>query len=217
LTGWEPTRACDSDHEQTGEDNEDGDDHDSNANGIHNDDDSKDENDDDYDDGGSTMVDIPIGKLEDETIAPYESIESISSRQKNMVHIQQPSRHSIIVGVDFGAKMTSIAFCFLTTTDLGEMQVIDDWPGLKYISSHAVLSVIAYRSENQICPRNHWGNEVIPRMKSYRGMRDLLAQTSCQPSQLPCNKTAPEVCTDYLHEVYTFSPSVLSYVWALHF
>jgi len=111
-------------------------------------------------------------------------------------------------------------------SDISDVHIIDKWPS--NASTEALIiesktpSQIAYECENRKAGlfKNAWGYEIKPRMPRYAWMKLLLDQ-SARPSLyddpdlqneikqgmfvLPKDKSAQEVTSDYLKELYAFT------------
>lgn len=106
---------------------------------------------------------------------------------------------------------------------IDKIEVINQWPG----TSEAVSKVptrMAYPSENKNFYLNKWGFMVTSGMESYLWTKLLLDRNTTvaeldDPAlkdlfgkgmlKLPRDKTAKDVCTDYLHGLYEYMVSVL--------
>ncbi|EME86907.1 uncharacterized protein MYCFIDRAFT_172600 [Pseudocercospora fijiensis CIRAD86] len=132
---------------------------------------------------------------------------------------QRSGLHKIVIGVDYGTTFTGISW---VSTEGAHIKVLDDvhcvrdWPGGD--NAWKAPTRIAYGDENG-SSGNVWGYEVAPRMKSYAWMKLLLdpeqmtkyddpSLTKSQGEGVlrkPLNKTAVEICADYLTELASFA------------
>lgn len=102
---------------------------------------------------------------------------------------------------------------------IDDIQIISTWPG-ELSTAYKTPTRIAYDAENRnFQGSSKWGFEVEPRHTSYSWIKLLLDKNATagqydDPSlanlsaegmlQLPNNRTAPEVCEDYLREVFNY-------------
>jgi hypothetical protein len=136
--------------------------------------------------------------------------------------------------------LSGISHVNATKTSIDDIQVIKNWPGpsKEFSEVWKTPSKIAYRSEN-LNARNLkedaeeivWGYDVEPGMISYSWMKlhldeatsiteyDDVSLAGLADSQgegmlvLPHNKSAIEVCTDYLTGVYSYTLRELKRTW----
>ncbi|KAL1641388.1 hypothetical protein SLS58_006089 [Diplodia intermedia] len=134
------------------------------------------------------------------------------------------NRLKIIVGLDYGTTFSGISYVTSNEVSIDKIEVINQWPGTSETVSK-VPTKIAYASENKNFYVDKWGFAVTPNMESYvwtkllldRGtvltelddpaLKDLFGKGMLK---LPDNKSANQVCRDYLRGLYEYMVSVLS-------
>ncbi|KAF2131051.1 hsp70-like protein [Dothidotthia symphoricarpi CBS 119687] len=160
-------------------------------------------------------------------------------------HLSVKGNHRIIIGVDYGTTYTGISYIDSSNTAQCSIRDVHDvrtfpGPGKEANAVWKTPSRIAYSKENQGCTENQFGFQVTPKMISYSWTKLLLDQQARttdfdDPSlkqsegegmlKLPCHKTATDVVTDFLSEIYDWtlqylekrvSPEILA-VTALEF
>ncbi|PYI02703.1 actin-like ATPase domain-containing protein [Aspergillus sclerotiicarbonarius CBS 121057] len=130
-----------------------------------------------------------------------------------------PLTHKIIVGVDYGTTYTGAGYASTKDSGLSDVIMISTWPGPSR-DSETVLktpSRIAYGGEDTRITGQRWGYQVEPGMTAYSWTKLLLDKntpltkfddTALKKASgvgilmLPEGKTAVDVVTDYLAEVY---------------
>ncbi|KAF2102746.1 actin-like ATPase domain-containing protein [Rhizodiscina lignyota] len=125
--------------------------------------------------------------------------------------------YKLIVGVDFGTTYTGVSFV-LSTRAPKDVYVIRSWSGASRPSDNAwkTPSRIAYAEENPNHDKDQIGFDVTPGMTSYSWFKLLLDRAAERrfddpdlrdiegPGmlRLPRNKTAQQVCADFLRGIY---------------
>ncbi|KAJ6262976.1 Heat shock protein [Drechslerella dactyloides] len=129
-------------------------------------------------------------------------------------------RHRLLVGVDFGTTYTGVAYCLSSNNSLSEIETITTWPGsggsiekvpteLAYISSHG----LKWGSE---ASGSHYSRGINGHPEIYGRFKLLLDPSICRDVYngpdcgrgiaahipLPASKTAMQLCTDYLRQLY---------------
>ncbi|KAH6663115.1 hsp70-like protein [Halenospora varia] len=124
-------------------------------------------------------------------------------------------RLKYIVGLDFGTTNSGVSFAPSVETATDKINIIKDWPSNPGVVSK-VPSIIAYAEENHDdeLEEDAWGFSVNGGMTSYVFTKLLLGQDSRSTETrlkglfgkgfctLPDNKSAQDVCTDYLRGIY---------------
>ncbi|RPA76189.1 actin-like ATPase domain-containing protein [Ascobolus immersus RN42] len=137
-------------------------------------------------------------------------------------------RHKIVVGVDFGTTYTGIAFVYSIRPEVGDIEVIDTWPGKNGAVDNRNLDKVptelAYNPDGS---PGEWGYQLAPgaaRYGCFKLMLDgsLLLTISRRDNQgnyhhekvsidsgnsnavfgVPPNKTAVDISADYLRAIY---------------
>jgi molecular chaperone DnaK (HSP70) len=133
--------------------------------------------------------------------------------------VLKPTRHKVVVGVDFGTTYSGVAMVWAVSADSRDIEVIAEWPGRMRKNEHLekVPSKIAYASENEGLEENAWGYEVEPGMLSYSWIKLLLDENANSSEydsphlqdkignglmKVPAGKTGEEVAADYLRCLY---------------
>ncbi|KAF5861274.1 hypothetical protein ETB97_000466 [Aspergillus alliaceus] len=129
------------------------------------------------------------------------------------------SNRKIIVGVDYGTTFTGASYVSSKASGLSDIILINTWPGPSK-NTDAVFkapSRIAYASDNPRISTQRWGYQVEPGMVAYSWTKLLLDQgtplSNYDDSSLenasqagilrvPEGKTAVDVVSDYLSEIY---------------
>ncbi|KKY15950.1 putative hsp70-like protein [Diplodia seriata] len=134
------------------------------------------------------------------------------------------NRLKIIVGLDYGTTFSGISYVTSNEVSIDKIEVINQWPGTSETVSK-VPTKIAYASENKNFYVDKWGFAVTPNMESYVWTKLLLDRGTAvteldDPAlkdlfgkgmlKLPDNKSANQVCRDYLRGLYEYMVSVLS-------
>ncbi|KAL3461817.1 hypothetical protein BJX64DRAFT_260157 [Aspergillus heterothallicus] len=129
------------------------------------------------------------------------------------------SKHKIIVGVDFGTTFTGASYVSSKASDIKDIVVISSWPGpaRDIDTAFKTPSRIAYAAENPRVNKDRWGYQVEPGMVANSWTKLLLDQSSPLTEyddsalesasetgimRLPEGKTAVDVVSDYLKQVY---------------
>ncbi|KAF4536091.1 Heat shock protein HSP73 [Lasiodiplodia theobromae] len=133
------------------------------------------------------------------------------------------NRLKIIVGLDYGTTFSGISYVTSNEVNIDKIEVINQWPGTSETVSK-VPTRMAYASENKNFYINKWGFAVTSGMESYLWTKLLLDRGTTvaeldDPAlkdlfgkgmlKLPRDKTAKDVCTDYLMGLYDYMVSVL--------
>ncbi|PGH03861.1 hypothetical protein GX51_03849 [Blastomyces parvus] len=130
------------------------------------------------------------------------------------------SGNKIIVGVDYGTTFTGASFVSSRGKGLEDITVIDIWPGTSRDTTAVVKapSRIAYPDDNPRVSTKRWGYQVLPGMTAFSWTKLLLDQnvplsiyddpglekaSGIVIFGLPQGKSATDVVSDYLSEVYS--------------
>ncbi|KAK5110335.1 hypothetical protein LTR62_006043 [Meristemomyces frigidus] len=131
---------------------------------------------------------------------------------------QASNRHRLIVVVEYGAACSGIAYVIGDKTTVEDISFVRTWPGRN--GEWKVPTCIAYAEENiRLALRdNVWGYQVESAMLSCSWTKLLLdrgeqGHTERLPGwvadvdkrgicRVPSNKTAQQVCSDFLRELY---------------
>ncbi|KAK8196400.1 hsp70-like protein [Phyllosticta paracitricarpa] len=133
------------------------------------------------------------------------------------------TEHKIVLGLDFGTTFTGIAYGS-TAGDVQDLEVITNWPDSSG-ASYKTPTKIAYHDENiaEEDDNDKWGFQVSGRMNCCAWFK-LHLKTELNPRKyddmsfdslsrgilrLPEDRSAQEVCKDYLKLVWEFVQDVL--------
>ncbi|OJD36554.1 hsp70 family protein [Diplodia corticola] len=134
------------------------------------------------------------------------------------------NRLKIIVGLDYGTTFSGISYVTSNEVSIDKIEVINQWPGTSETVSK-VPTKIAYAAENKNSYVDKWGFTVTSNMQSYVWTKLLLDRGTAltdldDPAlkdlfgtgmlKLPRDKTAKQVCRDYLKGLYDYMVTVLS-------
>ncbi|WPH02104.1 hsp70-like protein [Acrodontium crateriforme] len=128
-------------------------------------------------------------------------------------------RHRLTVGIDYGTTYSGISYVSTDKHSVDDIEVVNVWP-----SRHGECKAptrIAYASENpDRLDEDVWGFQVGPGLISCSWTKLLLDSSQGQPTpnddpalleaidqgifRLPANKTAENVCEDYLRHLHTY-------------
>ncbi|GIZ37993.1 hypothetical protein CKM354_000142000 [Cercospora kikuchii] len=136
--------------------------------------------------------------------------------------------HKLVVAVDFGTTFTGISWVSTEGAHgktLDDIHCIRDWPGPGRDGDYSwkTPTRIAYIDSNG-AQHNAWGYEVTPKMNSFAWMKLLLdpaqatqyddpnlaASEGTGVLSKPMNKSAVDICADYLTEVAKFAHQSLA-------
>ncbi|KAE8364462.1 hypothetical protein BDV27DRAFT_128405 [Aspergillus caelatus] len=137
------------------------------------------------------------------------------------------SNHKIIVGVDYGTTFTGASYVSSKGTELSDVIVISTWPGPSRVTDTVFKtpSRIAYPTDNPRISKTRWGYQVEPGMAGYSWTKLLLDQSTPLTKyddatlesasqagilRLPEGKTAIDIVSDYLAEIYQYILGVIS-------
>ncbi|KAK7535588.1 hypothetical protein IWX49DRAFT_602368 [Phyllosticta citricarpa] len=135
-----------------------------------------------------------------------------------------PSLHKIIVGLDYGTTFSGVSYVTSNEHSIDNIEVITQWPGTSDTTSK-VPSRIAYASENRNLSADTWGFAVTASMESYSWTKLLLDRSATLTDfddpglrnlmgtgmlRLPAEKSAKDVCQDYLTCLYHYTAETLS-------
>ncbi|GME37476.1 hsp70 family protein [Neofusicoccum parvum] len=133
------------------------------------------------------------------------------------------NRLKFIVGLDYGTTFSGISYVTSNESSIDKVEVINQWPGISDTVSK-VPTRIAYAAENKNINIDKWGFAVTSSMESYLWTKLLLDRTATTTElddpalkdlfgkgmmKLPHDKTAKQVCTDYLNGLYNYLVSTL--------
>ncbi|KAK0647227.1 Chaperone protein DnaK [Lasiodiplodia hormozganensis] len=132
-------------------------------------------------------------------------------------------RHRIIVGLDYGTTFSGISYVTSNETGADNIEVINQWPGTSETVSK-VPTKIAYASQNDNINVDKWGFAVTATMVSYMWTKLLLDGSTPltefdDPAlkdisgegmlKLPPNRSARQVCSDYLKGLHAYMVDTL--------
>ncbi|KAF3916260.1 hypothetical protein ABW21_db0201684 [Orbilia brochopaga] len=162
----------------------------------------------------------PSGKAHttDSTASPITDKENHTMTEKSS-GATSSQRHRLLVGVDFGTTYTGVAYCLSSNTTLSEIETITTWPGSGG-SVEKVPTELAYISGQQ--PKwgpeasgSHYSRGVNGHPEVYGRFKLLLDPSigrvygdtdddshAAAHIPLPASKTALQLCTDYLRQLY---------------
>ncbi|KAK6828704.1 hypothetical protein RU639_003752 [Aspergillus parasiticus] len=137
------------------------------------------------------------------------------------------SNLKIIVGVDYGTTFTGASYVSSKGTELSDVILISTWPGPSRFTDTVFKtpSRIAYPADNPRISNTRWGYQVEPGMVGYSWTKLLLDQgtpltkyddgaledaSQAGILRLPEGKTAIDVVSDYLAEIYRYILGVIS-------
>ncbi|EMF08039.1 actin-like ATPase domain-containing protein [Sphaerulina musiva SO2202] len=135
--------------------------------------------------------------------------------------------HKLVVGIDFGTTFTGVSHVSTAGAHektLDDVEAINDWPGFGRDGDFAMKTPTRLAYSDDPAAQNPWGYYVRPGMKSYSWMKLLLDPTQASKFddpglagsegsgvlRKPLNKTAVDVCADYLTEVAKYAWKALT-------
>ncbi|KAE8370730.1 actin-like ATPase domain-containing protein [Aspergillus caelatus] len=137
----------------------------------------------------------------------------------NFSSLALSSNRKIIVGVDYGTTYTGASYVSSKASGLSDIILINTWPGPSKNTDavYKAPSRIAYASDNPRISLQRWGYQVEPGMVAYSWTKLLLDQgtplsdyddsslenaSQAGIMRVPEGKTAVDVVSDYLSEIY---------------
>lgn len=132
-------------------------------------------------------------------------------------------RAKIIMGLDYGTTFSGVSFC----TSLGtfeDIEVINDWPSHRDTAWKTPTKIAYARENSSEIERDEWGYSVLSSYKCYMWTKLLLDRDAeiteyDDPSlneifgaglmRLPSNKSAKQVCEDYLKGLSAYATQVM--------
>ncbi|KAK6357992.1 hypothetical protein TWF730_007346 [Orbilia blumenaviensis] len=141
-----------------------------------------------------------------------------------------PEKHRLLVAVDFGTTYTGVAYCLSSNTSLGQIETITTWPACGG-SVEKIPTELAYLPDQE--PK--WGAEAngtqyskgstsspevygrfkllldpsISRTVYGEASQEETGEENVVKIPIPASKTAIQLCTDYLKQLYKHTMGIL--------
>jgi molecular chaperone DnaK (HSP70) len=150
-----------------------------------------------------------------------EKASNTATKEVSKEAVDEQKQPKTICSVDFGTTHSGVGLVGSVNSRLGDIEVIHDWidGGLRNDYVEKVPSRLAYPDENAGLGKITFGFEVTSSMKSYTWMKlylagnvdkgdfidpDLGGKAGHGMLELPPEKTAEDVVTDYLRCLYQY-------------